>query len=59
LAPEDIDLNLAVQRGVKSFGFDRGLYLIDARHGPNSEHLVHHFHSLVYRAVGKAPAAAE
>jgi choline monooxygenase len=57
LAPEDIDLNLAVQRGLKSFGFDKGLYLIDAKRGPNSEHLVHHFHSLVYRAIGRTPVA--
>ena len=51
LGPEDIWLNLLVQRGVHSFGFDQGRYLIDPERGPNSEHLVHHFHKLVYDAL--------
>jgi carnitine monooxygenase subunit len=51
LGPEDIELNLWVQRGVRSFGFDQGRYLIDAERSSNSEHLVHHFHSLVYAAL--------
>ena len=51
LGPEDIDLNLAVQKGVRSFGFDQGRYLVDAERSAYSEHLVHHFHTLVYEAV--------
>lgn len=51
IGPEDIELNLAVQRGIRSFGFDQGRYLIDPERGPNSEHLLHHFHKLVYGAL--------
>lgn len=57
LGPEDIDLNLYVQRGLRSFGFDQGRYMIDAERGPNSEHLLHHFHVLIHDALtGKVPA---
>lgn len=55
LGPEDIELNLAVQRGVRSFGFDQGRYMIDPERGPNSEHLLHHFHELVYGALNGSP----
>ena len=51
LGPEDIDLNLYVQRGLQSSGFDQGRYMIDSDRSSNSEHLVHHFHSLVYSAL--------
>jgi choline monooxygenase len=51
LGPEDIDLNVAVQQGLRSFGFDQGRYVVDAERGPNSEHLLHHFHQLVYHAM--------
>jgi len=51
LGPEDIDLNLYVQRGLRSSGFDQGRYMIDSDRSSNSEHLVHHFHSLVYNAL--------
>lgn len=55
LGPEDIDLNLALQRGVRSFGFDQGRYMIDAERSANSEHLLHHFHTLIYRALNGEP----
>ena len=55
LGPEDIELNLAVQRGLTSFGFDQGRYMIDPERGPNSEHLLHHFHKLVYGALNGSP----
>lgn len=51
LGPEDIDLNIAVQKGLRSFGFDQGRYVVDAERGANSEHLLHHFHQLVYHAM--------
>lgn len=51
LGPEDIDLNVRVQKGIRSLGFDQGRYLIDAERSANSEHLVHHFHTLVYEAL--------
>jgi len=55
LGPEDIDLNLMVQKGVHSLGFDQGRYVIDAARSANSEHLVHHFHTLVHAALNPSP----
>ncbi len=48
LGPEDIELNVAVQRGLRSRGYDQGRYMIDAERSNESEHLVHHFHTLVH-----------
>lgn len=51
LGPEDIRLNISNQKGLHSFGFDQGRYLIDAERSNQSEHLVHHFHKLCYQAI--------
>jgi len=51
LGPEDIKLNEAVQKGLRSFGYEQGRYMIDEQRSNESEHLVHHFHTLVYDAV--------
>ena len=51
LGPEDVDLNLAVQQGLKSFGFDQGRYMIDPERSNESEHAVHYFHTRVYEAL--------
>nr|WP_298688523.1 aromatic ring-hydroxylating dioxygenase subunit alpha [uncultured Dongia sp.] len=51
LGPEDIQLNVSNQKGLHSFGFDQGRYLIDAEKSNQSEHLVHHFHTLCYEAI--------
>jgi phenylpropionate dioxygenase-like ring-hydroxylating dioxygenase large terminal subunit len=51
LGPEDIQLNVTNQKGLRSFGFDQGRYMIDAERSNESEHLVHHFHKLVYEAI--------
>ena len=51
LGPEDIQLNISQQRGLRSFGYDQGRYMVDPERGNESEHLVHHFHKLVYRAL--------
>jgi choline monooxygenase len=51
LGPEDIELNVTNQRGLRSFGYNQGRYLIDPERGNESEHLVHHFHSLVHAAI--------
>ncbi len=51
LGPEDIDLNISVQKGLRSMGYDQGRYMIDEERSNESEHLVHHFHQLVYRAL--------
>ena len=51
LGPEDIELNVTNQKGLHSFGFRQGRYLIDEAHPHQSEHLVHHFHRLCYQAI--------
>jgi carnitine monooxygenase subunit len=51
LGPEDIELNVTTQKGLRSFGYDRGRYLIDPERSNESEHLVHHFHRLVYESI--------
>ena len=53
LGPEDLDLNLAVQQGLKSFGFDQGRYMIDPERSCESEHAVHYFHTLVHKAINQ------
>lgn len=51
LGPEDIMLNVTNQKGLHSFGYQHGRYLIDPDHPNQSEHLVHHFHKLCYQAI--------
>lgn len=51
LGPEDIDLNITTQKGLRSMGYDQGRYMIDGSRSNESEHLVHHFHTLVYKAL--------
>jgi carnitine monooxygenase subunit len=51
LGPEDIQLNVTQQRGLRSFGYNQGRYLIDPERSNESEHLVHHFHTLIHQAV--------
>ena len=53
LGPEDIRLNHSNQRGLHSFGFERGRYLIGEGITNKSEHLVRHFHKLCYDALGR------
>lgn len=56
LGPEDIELNVTVQKGLHSIGYDQGRYMIDATRSNESEHLVHHFHKLVFQALHGAQA---
>jgi choline monooxygenase len=51
LGPEDIQLNISNQKGLHSFGFDRGRYVIGDGVDNRSEHLVRHFHKLYYDAI--------
>ncbi|MEA3135683.1 MAG: carnitine monooxygenase subunit [Gammaproteobacteria bacterium] len=51
LGPEDIRLNVSNQKGLRSFGFDRGRYVIGDGFDNRSEHLVRHFHKLCYDAI--------
>jgi choline monooxygenase len=49
--PEDIDLDVSVEKGLRSFGCDQGGHVIDAERSYVSEHPVHHFHSLVHERI--------
>ncbi|WP_275287545.1 aromatic ring-hydroxylating oxygenase subunit alpha [Halomonas elongata] len=51
LGPEDIELNVTTQKGLRSLGYDQGRYMIDAERSNESEHLVLNFHRLVHRAL--------
>ena len=51
LGPEDIALNISNQKGLHSFGYDQGRYLVDDSRSNQSEHLVRHFHQLCYQAI--------
>jgi carnitine monooxygenase subunit len=51
LGPEDINLNKSNQKGLRSFGFERGRYIIGEGVSNRSEHLVRHFHRLCYAAL--------
>jgi choline monooxygenase len=51
LGPEDIRLNKSNQKGLRSFGFERGRYIIGEGFANRSEHLVRHFHRLCYAAL--------
>src|SRR5699024_4296787 len=51
LGPADIELNSPVQSGLHSFRYNQGRYMIGADRSNESEHLVYHFHPLVYDAL--------
>ncbi|MGU7774535.1 aromatic ring-hydroxylating oxygenase subunit alpha [Burkholderia sp. MR1-5-21] len=51
LGPEDIRLNITVQKGLHSVGYNQGRYVIDPQRSNESEHLVHHFHTLVHDGI--------
>ncbi len=51
LGPEDIRLNRSNQQGLRSMGFDRGLYVLGPHLANRGEHLVRHFHQLCYAAI--------
>lgn len=51
LGPEDIELNISNQKGLRSLGFDKGRYLIGEGIENRGEHLVRHFHRLCYGAI--------
>ncbi|MCZ6720061.1 MAG: Rieske 2Fe-2S domain-containing protein [Proteobacteria bacterium] len=49
---EDIPIVESVQRGYHSHGYKQGRLVVDARRDENSEHAVHHFQTLVRKALG-------
>jgi len=57
LVPEDVALCEAVQRGLHSRGYRQGKLVVDRAHPEFSEHHVHFFQQMVYRALlERAPA---
>jgi choline monooxygenase len=53
LGPEDVGLVESVQQGLRSYGYHQGRFVIDSKRSHTSEHAVHHFHSLVMKALGR------
>lgn len=53
LQPEDIGLVESVQRGLHSRGYTQGRFMVDKERSFNSEHGLHHFHSLVLSSLGE------
>ena len=51
LQPEDISLCESVQRGLHSLGYNQGRFVVDDERSELSEHAVHHFQSMVRRAL--------
>jgi len=51
LQPEDISLCESVQKGLRSQGYNQGRFVIDPAHPELSEHGVHHFQSMVAKAL--------
>ncbi len=51
LQPEDIRLCESVQKGLKSFGYNQGRFVVDDEHPELSEHAVHHFQQLYVEAM--------
>lgn len=51
LVPEDVALCEAVQRGLHSRGYRQGKLVVDRAHPEYSEHHVHFFQQMVYRAL--------
>jgi len=55
LQPEDIGLCESVQRGLNSLGYNQGRFIVDEDLTELSEHAVHHFQTMVARALGVEP----
>lgn len=53
LQPEDICLCESVQRGLHSLAYNQGRFIVDKGRTELSEHAVHHFQSMVMRALGE------
>ena len=51
LSPEDISLNLGVQAGLRSKGYNQGRFIINPDQCLRSEHTVHYFQKMVRDAV--------
>jgi phenylpropionate dioxygenase-like ring-hydroxylating dioxygenase large terminal subunit len=51
LGPEDVSLIENVQLGLHSLGYQQGRFIVDKSLLATGEHAVHHFHSLVLKAL--------
>jgi len=51
LGPEDVRLNLSMQKGLRSMGFERGHLVVGEQLTNRSEHLVRHFEKLCHDAI--------
>ena len=51
LQPEDIGIVESVQRGLRTRGYRPGRLIVDPERSENSEHGLHHFHSLILDAL--------
>lgn len=54
LQPEDIGLCESVQKGLHSNAYNQGRFIIDRGRTELSEHAVHHFQTLVAKALGRS-----
>jgi choline monooxygenase len=53
LQKEDINIVESVQRGMNTPAYEQGRFVCDLNGGGESEHAVHHFHSLYLEAIEK------
>jgi len=55
LGPEDVALNVGVQKGLKSRGYRQGRLMVDRRRSDMSEHTIHYVQAMVLEALGDLP----
>ncbi len=55
LGPEDVRLNLGVQKGLRSPGYVQSRLMVDERRSNMSEHGIHYFQATVLEALGRLP----
>ena len=55
LGPEDVALNVGVQRGLRSRGYRQGRLMVDRRRSDMSEHTIHYVQAMVLEALGDLP----
>lgn len=58
LGPEDVDLNVGVQKGIKSPGYFQGRLLVDKEQSDMSEHPILFFQTRLLEALGQLPPGA-
>ena len=58
LGPEDVALNVGVQKGLRSRGYRQGRLMVDRRRSDMSEHAVHFVQAMVLEALGELPPGA-